>query len=66
MAIDHTPMDPKQLSEADRVTRAREFFEQRRWRELWQLKQTAKYSWKNLGFTDREAERIKLNKPDWL
>lgn len=63
---EHAPMDAKALADADRVTRAREFFEQRRWRELWQLKQQAKYSWAKLGFTSREADRIKLNKPDWL
>ncbi len=51
---------------ATRVTNARKFFEERRWRELWQLKQQAKYSWENLGFTSKEAERIKINKPDWL
>jgi hypothetical protein len=53
--------DPK-----DRVTQAREFFEARRWGQLWLLKKKAKYGWDKLGFTNKEAERIKLNKPDWV
>lgn len=51
---------------ATRITDARKFFDERRWRELWQLKMKAKYGWDKLGFTSKEAERIKINKPDWL
>lgn len=51
---------------ATRLTNARKYFDERQWRELWQLKQQAKYGWDKLGFTDKEAERIKINKPDWL
>lgn len=50
----------------NRQEQARQFFDQRRWRELWQFNRTCKKSWKALGFTPREIERIKLNKPDWL
>lgn len=51
---------------ATRLTNARKYYDERRWRELWQLKQQAKYGWDKLGFDKKEAERIKLNKPDWL
>lgn len=36
------------------------------WGQLWLLKQKAKYGWEALGFTPQEANRIKLNKPDWV
>lgn len=49
-----------------RVTNARTYFDERRWRELWQLKQQAKYSWEKLGLTKAEGERAKINKPDWI
>lgn len=64
----------------NRVVKAREFYNlatqpsdvmtradrQSAWGQLWLIKKRAKYSWANLGFSDREAERIKLNKPDWV
>lgn len=49
--------------QADNVTRADRGSA---WGQLWLIKKRAKYSWKNLGFTPREEERIKLNKPDWV
>lgn len=36
------------------------------WRELWQFQKTCKKGWDKLGFSTREIDRIKLNKPDWL
>lgn len=36
------------------------------WGQLWLIKKRAKYGWDRLGFTAREIERIKLNKPDWV
>lgn len=36
------------------------------WGVLWQHKQKAKKSWEQLGFTKKEAERIQVNKPDWV
>lgn len=35
-----------------------------RWRSLWHHQKECKKSWATLGFTPREIERIKLNKPD--
>jgi hypothetical protein len=63
-----TPETPEKGSsdKATRIELARTYFDQRRWRELWQLKQQAKYSWTALGLTKAEAERAKINKPDWL
>lgn len=49
-----------------RVELAREYYEQGRWTSLWTLKKKAKYSWQELGFTDKEATRIKLKKPDFI
>lgn len=37
-----------------------------RWGTLWRFQKEAKKGWKVLGFTDREIERIKTNKPDWV
>ena len=37
-----------------------------RWGTLWRHQKDCKKSWKNLGFTDREIERIKVNKPDYI
>jgi hypothetical protein len=36
------------------------------WGELWQFKKTCKKGWDALGFTEREVERAKTNKPDWI
>lgn len=69
------------VTPANRVEKAREYYELATqppadnikrsdrsswWGQLWLIKQKAKYSWANLGFTDKEAARIKLNKPDWV
>ena len=69
------------VTTANRVEKAREFYNfatqppadnitradrQSAWGQLWLIKKRAKYSWENLGFNSREAERIKLNKPDWV
>lgn len=64
--MEPTKEEQLQKEKADRITQARELFEARRWGSLWQLKQKARYGWDKLGFTEREAERIKLNKPDWV
>ena len=37
-----------------------------RWGTLWRHQKDCKKSWKILGFTDREVERIKVNKPDHI
>lgn len=37
-----------------------------RWGTLWLKQKEWKKGWKVLGFTPREIERIKLNKPDWV
>lgn len=37
-----------------------------RWGTLWRFQKDTKKGWKVLGFTDREIERIKINKPDWV
>lgn len=37
-----------------------------RWDTLWRHQKDCKKSWKILGFTDREIERIKVNKPDHI
>ena len=37
-----------------------------RWGTLWRHQKDCKKSWKILGFTDREIERIKVNKPDHI
>lgn len=70
-------LDPS-VTPANRVEKARQFFEaatdmektkgdrESNWGQLWLLKLKAKYGWDKLGFTDREAERIKTNKPDWV
>jgi hypothetical protein len=36
------------------------------WADLWRFKKTCKKSWEALGFTSREIERAKTNKPDWI
>lgn len=53
-------------AEKTRIDRARKYFKARRWGDLWILKQQAKYGWDKLGFSKVEAERIRLNKPDWV
>ncbi len=37
-----------------------------RWGTLWRHQKDAKKSWTILGFTDKEIERIKTNKPDYI
>lgn len=70
-------LDPS-VTPTNRVEKARQFYNeatdinrsrgdrQSSWGQLWLLKKKAKYHWKNLGFIDKEIERIKLNKPDWV
>lgn len=70
-------LDPT-VTPANRVEKARQFFDEATdinrakadrnssWGQLWLLKQKAKYGWDKLGFNNKEAERIKLNKPDWV
>jgi hypothetical protein len=70
-------LDPS-VNSANRVEKARQFYDEATnserpkpernssWGQLWLLKQKAKYSWENLGFNAKEAERIKLNRPDWV
>jgi hypothetical protein len=70
-------LDPS-VTPANRVEKARQFFDEAinyertpadrksSWGQLWLLKLKAKYGWDKLGFSDKEAERIKTNKPDWV
>lgn len=37
-----------------------------RWGSLWRHQKECKKSWSILGFTAKEIERIKTNKPDWV
>lgn len=37
-----------------------------RWGSLWRHQKECKKSWSILGFTPKEIERIKTNKPDWV
>lgn len=75
------PEQDESVTALNRVEKAREFFEfatqppndtvlrrdrTQAWGQLWLIKQKAKYGWDKLGFTDAEARRIKLNKPDWV
>lgn len=75
------PEQDPSVTSLNRVEKAREFYDfatqpladhitradrQSAWGQLWLIKQKAKYSWQNLGFTNKEAERIKTNKPDWV
>lgn len=55
-----------EMASDQRQTTARDYFDNRRWRDLWTFKKTCKKSWEALGFTTREVERIKINKPDWI
>ena len=61
-----------ELTSEARQKRARELFdraasgERGAWRELWQFNKVCKKNWKALGFSTREIDRIKLNKPDWI
>jgi hypothetical protein len=57
--------DLELASEIRRQT-AREHFDNRRWTALWQFQKTCKKGWDKLGFTPREIERIKINKPDFI
>lgn len=59
-------LDESELASQQRRDTARLYFDNRRWRDLWQFKKTCKKGWDKLGFTSREVERIKLNKPDWI
>lgn len=70
-------LDPT-VTTANRVEKARQFFNEATdperpkpernssWGQLWLLKLKAKYGWDSLGFSAKEAERIKLNRPDWV
>lgn len=75
------PEQDPTVTALNRVEKAREFFDfatqppadhilksdrASAWGQLWLIKKRAKYSWANLGFSGREEERIKLNKPDWV
>ena len=61
-----------ELASQQRQETARTYFTQAiegnrsRWGTLWQFQKTCKKGWDKLGFTPREIERIKLNKPDWI
>ena len=64
----------KKIHEAseERKASARALFDQAiagdrsRWGTLWSLTKEWKKGWVVLGFTPREIERIKVNKPDWV
>lgn len=67
-------MPAKKIEEAsdERKAEARALFEQAaagdrsRWGTLWSQAKLWKKGWAVLGFTPREIERIKVNKPDWV
>ncbi len=58
--------------EGTRAEVARKLFDQaaggakQAWGHLWMHKKKAKKSWTDLGFSKKEEERIKTNKPDWV
>lgn len=69
----------EKIDDTNRVEKARQYYEEAidydnrgktlrtsSWGQLWLLKQKAKYGWDKLGFSPREIERIKTNKPDWV
>jgi hypothetical protein len=72
------PVADPTVTADNRVEKSRQFYNeatdinrpsrerQSSWGQLWLLKQKAKYGWDKLGFTDKEAARIKTNKPDWV
>lgn len=69
-----------EVASAERQAEARKLYEQAtgtgasegsppdrsRWGSLWRFQKETKKGWNVLGFTPREVERIKLNKPDWV
>lgn len=73
-------MATPETASAERQAEARMLFEQAtgtgasagsppdrsRWGSLWRFQKEAKKGWNVLGFTPREIERIKTNKPDWV
>lgn len=73
-----TQLTEEELASENRRATARKFFDQATspdndrlvkkdgWRELWTFRNTCKKGWDKLGFTPREVERIKLNKPEWM
>jgi hypothetical protein len=68
-----TSPTPKELKmEGTRAKVARQLFDQAiagdrtRWGSLWRHQKECKKSWPVLGFTAKEIERIKTNKPDWV
>jgi hypothetical protein len=54
------------LTSESRQKQAQALFDERRWSALWQFKKECKKSWESLGFSQRNIERIHLNKPDWI
>lgn len=70
-------MASDEVASKERQEEARKLFEQAtgaggnppdrsRWGSLWRFQKEAKKGWQVLGFTPREIERIKTNKPDWV
>ena len=73
-------MADSEVASQERQAEARKLFEQAtgtgsaqgtppdrsRWGSLWRFQKETKKGWQVLGFTPREVERIKLNKPDWV
>lgn len=61
-----------EMASQERQDEARALFTQAaagdrsRWGTLWSLAKEWKKGWAILGFTPREIERIKVNKPDWV
>lgn len=74
------PEQDASVTTANRVEKARQFYNEATaeagartkadrassWGQLWLIKKRAKYGWDRLGFTPREVERIRINKPDWV
>jgi len=66
------PPTPKELNmSGTRAEVARQLFndaiagDKSRWGSLWRHQKECKKSWTILGFTAKEIDRIKVNKPDW-
>lgn len=69
-----------ELTSEARITKARQLYDratvndrtidrrtrQEAWSDLWMNMKTWKRNWAALGFSNREIERIKQNKPDWI
>lgn len=71
MEQDFSKKEPEKMA-GTRAEVARKLFDEAaagdksRWGSLWRHQKECKKSWSVLGFTAKEIERIKTNKPDWI